>query len=297
MKNDGAMSPEGEISNVTDTALWVATFRGHEGERRDAAFDDPLANLLAGTRGCKIAAAMPRSAIVAWALIIRTVAIDRLLLEALATGIDCVLNLGAGLDTRPYRMSLPSALRWIEVDFPNIVELKNSQLSERTPACRIERVGLDLLDRSARDALFARLGPETKNTLVISEGVLPYLSNGDVARLAGDLYSIPSFKNWIMDFDNAGKRRMPRVWEKRLRAAPFVFQVVDWFEFFKQSGWHPARVITSAEQSAKLDRPYPFAFPLGLIMYALPSSVRGKILSLSGAVMMRKHPPKGDALT
>ncbi|HEV7612496.1 MAG TPA: class I SAM-dependent methyltransferase [Steroidobacteraceae bacterium] len=291
MKNRRAIR-DGEISNVSDTALWVATFRGQEGERKDAAFHDPLATLLAGTRGRQIAASMPRSAVVAWAMIVRTAAIDRLINESLATGIDCVLNLGAGLDTRPYRMALPSALRWIEVDFPNIVELKNSQLAERPPACRVERVELDLSDRSSRKAVFAQLGSESKNALVISEGVLPYLSNDEVASLAGDLYSTPSFRNWIMDFDNAGKRRMPRVWEKRLRAAPFLFQVADWFDFFKQSGWLPHRLITSAEQSAKIHRPYPFAFPLGLIMRALPAPVRGRILSLSGAVMMRKQEPQ-----
>jgi methyltransferase (TIGR00027 family) len=281
---------EGEITNVSDTALWVATFRGHEGERKNPAFHDPLAAHLSGSRGRQIAASMPRSAVVAWAVIVRTAAIDRLLLESLSAGIDCVLNLGAGLDTRPYRMSLPSALRWIEVDFPSIIELKDSQLLQRTPACRVERVALDVSDCSSRKALFERLGSESKNALIISEGVLPYLSNGDVASLAADLYSTPCCQNWIMDFDNAGKRRMPRAWEKRLRAAPFRFQVADWFEFFKQSGWHPQRIITSAEESAQLRRPYPFAFPLGLLMHALPASVRQKILSLSGAVMMRKQP-------
>jgi methyltransferase (TIGR00027 family) len=287
MKNRRS-SRAGEISNVSDTALWVATLRGLEGERKDAAFHDPLATQLSGSRGRQIAASMPRSAVVAWSMIIRTAAIDRLVSESLATGIDCVLNLGAGLDTRPYRMSLPPALRWIEVDFPNIVESKNSQLSALTPGCRVERVALDLSDCSSRNALFERLGSESKNALIISEGVLPYLSNEDVASLAEDLHSTACFKNWIMDFDNAGKRRMPRVWKKRLRAAPFRFQVADWFEFFKKSGWHPHRIITSAQQSVQIRRPYPFAFPLGLIMHVLPASVREKVLSLSGAVMMRK---------
>ena len=289
MKNSARIC-EGEIRNVCDTALWVATFRGQESERKNPAFHDPLAAELSGTRGRQIAASMPRTAVVAWAVIVRTAAIDRLLLESLSAGIDCVLNLGAGLDTRPYRMSLPSALRWIEVDFPNIVELKNSQLAQRTPACRVERVALDLSNRSSRNALFERLESESKNALVISEGVLPYLSNGDVTSLAADLYSTPCFRNWIMDFDNSGKRQMPRAWEKRLRAAPFRFQVSDWFEFFKQSGWRPHRIVTSAEESAQIRRPYPFAFPLGLLMHALPASVRQKILSLSGAAIMRKQP-------
>ena len=80
-------------------------------------------------------------------MVVRTSAIDRLIYEALQSGIDTVLNLGAGLDTRPYRMNLPADLQWIEVDFPNIVELKNATLVEHRPVCELERVGMDLLDR------------------------------------------------------------------------------------------------------------------------------------------------------
>ena len=284
------MSKSSEISHVSDTALWVASLRGREGERADSGFHDPLATMLAGIRGRKIAGAMPRSALVAWSMAVRTTAIDLLINDALKMEIDSVLNLGAGLDTRPYRMSLPTRLRWIEVDFPNIVELKDAALQGHRPACQVERVGLNLLDRPSRNQMLARYGSQNDNTLVIAEGVIPYFSNSDAAALAADLASITPFRHWIMDFDNAGKRRMPRAWEKRLKSAPFLFQVADWFEFFKQFAWQPSRVITSAEQSEAINRPYPWSFPLGLIMHALPASVRRKILSLSGAVLMRRQP-------
>jgi methyltransferase (TIGR00027 family) len=282
------MKPKDDISGVADTALWVAALRGQEGQRSDAVLHDPLATLLAGPRGRKIAASMPGSAIVAWSIVVRTSAIDRLINEALATGIDCVLNLGAGLDTRPYRMDLPSHIRWIEIDFPHIIELKNSGLLGHKPACRVERVGVNLLDRSIRNGLLERIGSETKNALLIAEGMIPYFSNDDVASFARDLHAIASFRNWILDFDNAGKRQMPREWKKRMRAAPFLFEVADWFDFFRQFGWHPCKVITSAEQSEKINRPYPFAFPLGFLMNLLPATARQKILSLSGAVSLQK---------
>jgi len=35
-----------------------------------------------------------------------------------------VVNLAAGLDARPYRMSLPASLQWIEVDLPEILAYK-----------------------------------------------------------------------------------------------------------------------------------------------------------------------------
>ncbi len=285
------MTAGSEISSVADTALWVATLRAEEGKRPDAVFRDPLGALLAGARGRMIADSMPRSAVVAWGLVVRTSAIDLLIDEALATGIDCVVNLGAGLDTRPYRMRLPADLRWIEIDFPKIVELKTSALIEHEPACRVERVGLDLLDRASRKAILEKFGSETKNALLIAEGVIPYFSNDDAAGLAKELYAIASFRHWILDFDNAGTRPMPREWEKRLRAAPFLFQVDDWFDFFRKFGWHPSRTITSAEQSDEIKRPYPFAFPLGFVMRVLPASVRRHILSLSGAVSLQKQRP------
>jgi methyltransferase (TIGR00027 family) len=289
-----AMTDSGKISNVSDTALWVATFRGNEGERADAAFHDPLAAMLAGSRGRKIAASMPRSAVAAWAMVVRTSAIDALIGEALKMGIDAVVNLGAGLDTRPYRLPLPARLRWVEIDFPHIVESKDAALREHTPTCRVERVGLDLLNCAARHELFARLGSETLHTLVIAEGVIPYFSNADAATLAADIFAVPSFRHWIMDFDNAGERPMPRAWAKRMAAAPFLFQAPNWFEFFKRFDWYPHRVITSTEQSETIKRPYPRAFPLGFIMHALPASVRRKILDLSGAALMQKRPSHAD---
>lgn len=62
-----------------------------------------------------------------WVLTIRTVAIDRLIVMAIENGVDTVINLGAGLDTRPYRMKLPSLLRWIEVDFPHMIDYLSSE--------------------------------------------------------------------------------------------------------------------------------------------------------------------------
>jgi O-methyltransferase involved in polyketide biosynthesis len=38
------------IRNVSDTALWVATYRALESERPDALFNDPFARRLAGVR-------------------------------------------------------------------------------------------------------------------------------------------------------------------------------------------------------------------------------------------------------
>jgi methyltransferase (TIGR00027 family) len=282
------MVGQSDIRDVSDTALWIATVRAAEGERPDAVFQDPLAALLAGERGRRISRSLSRSAMVSWGVVARTCAIDRLVDEALQAGVDTVLNLGAGLDTRPYRMKLPPHLNWIEVDFPVIVEAKHARLIGYEPACSIERVGMDLLDPLARGEFLARCAATSKKTLVITEGVISYFSNEEVASLAADLHSIPPIGFWIQDFDNAGQRSMPRGWAEKLKAAPFRFQPGDWFAFFKNTSWETHRVITLAEESKRINRPYPLDFPFGLIMRALPKEMSQKILGLSGAVMMRK---------
>jgi methyltransferase (TIGR00027 family) len=275
------------ITHVSDTALWVATYRAQEGRRAGAAFDDPLASILAGERGRAIARSISRATMIGWGMIIRTSAIDRLINDALKAGVDTVLNLGAGLDTRPYRMKLPAALRWVEVDFPNIVEMKNATLVGHQPVCTVERVGMDLLDRPSRNILLARYGETSKNILVITEGVLSYFSIHEVATLASELHAVPGIRFWIQDFDNAGQRRLPRGWAAKLKAAPILFKVNDWFGFFEQYGWRPSQVITSLEESQRINRPYPIDFPFGLVLRALPKSMRQKIQSLTGAVLMQ----------
>lgn len=282
------MADDSRISSVADTALWVAALRAQEAERSDPALTDSLASMLAGERGRKIARSMPHAAMVAWAVVMRASATDRLINEAVQTGIDTVINLGAGLDTRPYRMQLPADIRWVEVDLPMIIELKNAKLRDYKSVCKVERIAVDLLDVPSRNEVLARYAASSRNALVITEGLLPYFSNEDAGALARDLFALPSIGLWIQDFDNAGKRGMPRRWIKKLRAAPFLFRVGNWFAFFQECGWRPRKIITSAEESETLGRPYPFSFPLGLLMYSLPGEVRRKILSVTGAALFQK---------
>jgi DNA invertase Pin-like site-specific DNA recombinase len=56
------------IENVSDTAFWVAHYRALETKRSDALFHDPLADVLAGDHGHKIARAMPMPFMTAWAI-------------------------------------------------------------------------------------------------------------------------------------------------------------------------------------------------------------------------------------
>src|SRR4051812_36718837 len=118
-----------QIDDVSDTALWVAAYRAAESERVDALFRDALAGRLAGERGRALAATMPGGAQFSWSIVVRTRVIDRYVSDAVAAGYDAVVNIGAGLDTRPYRLALPASLQWFEIDLPSMVSYKNAALA------------------------------------------------------------------------------------------------------------------------------------------------------------------------
>src|SRR5258708_3423799 len=133
------MSSE-SLRNISDTALWVAQYRVMETERPDAIFRDPLAKKLVGDRGEAIVRKM-KVAGFAWPMIVRTAVMDEIILREIRdSGVDCVLNLAAGLDTRPYRLPLPKTLRWIEADLPDILAYKTEKLAGEAPVCRLARV-------------------------------------------------------------------------------------------------------------------------------------------------------------
>ncbi|MBX2989107.1 MAG: class I SAM-dependent methyltransferase [Bdellovibrionaceae bacterium] len=250
----------GSIQHVSDTALWVAHYRAVETERPDALFQDPYARALVGDKGRQIAERMKAvGSQVSWSLSIRTHVIDRYIQDLIAGDVDLVLNLGAGLDTRPYRMALPESLLWIEVDYPHMIQHKEKILGAEKPRCRLERVPLDLADRPKRQALLREIAARSKKILVLTEGVIPYLHEQQVAELAEDLRAHPGFRFWIAEYfaKESYRHLQSPARMKQMRNAPFVFFPEDWFGFFKTHGWVPRDIKYLDEESLRLGRPVP----------------------------------------
>ncbi|HTQ62871.1 MAG TPA: SAM-dependent methyltransferase [Candidatus Solibacter sp.] len=244
------------IRNVSDTARWVAVYRARETERPDAHFRDPFARRLAGERGEQIAKSMPLGRDNDWSMITRTVLGDDLIKGQIQEGVDMVINLAAGLDARPYRMQIPPSVHWIEVDLPEILSYKEEILRDEKPVCSLERIRLDLSDAFARRELFAQLGSRSKKALIISEGLLIYLTPNDVAGLAKDLAAPASFQSWILDIASPGLLRMlaKRIAKQLHQAAPFKFAPPEGPDFFIPYGWKPVDVRSLLKNAARLKR-------------------------------------------
>jgi len=244
------------IRNVSDTARWVAVYRAQETERPDAIFRDPFARRLAGSRGEQIARSMPLGGDNAWSMITRTYLIDEFVHAEVRRGTDMVVNLAAGLDSRPYRMSLPASLQWVEVDLPEILTYKEEILRDEKPACKLERIRLDLSDLAARHRLFADLATRARRVLLITEGLLIYLTPEAVAELAEDLSVPPGFHSWILDIASPGLLRMlaRRMSANLKQTAPFRFAPREGPAFFKPCGWKLVEVQSLLQNAARLHR-------------------------------------------
>ena len=232
---------------------------------------DPFARALAGERGEQIARALAFGDDNAWSFVARTWLFDRFVTRLVQHGADMIVNLAAGLDTRPYRMALPRELHWVEVDLDDILDYKEAVLGDATPVCELERVRLDLSNEDGRRGLFADLGRRAKRIAVIAEGLVIYLMPDAVRQLADDLAKPPAFQHWVLDLASPGLlETMKQSAGSAMNdaGAPFLFAPPEGPPFFSAHGWQPIEVRSLLKAAAKLER-----LPLALRMFAtLPES-------------------------
>jgi methyltransferase (TIGR00027 family) len=236
------MQPEAhEIAHVSDTALMTAACRALETERADGLVRDPFAARLAGDRGMAILRAIDRMEIMCFGIAMRSRYLDQLVLDTVSgEGIGTVLSVGAGLDTRPWRLELPATLRWVEVDFPAMLDYKDSVMDGIGAKCRRERLAADVNEAAGRENVFATAGDGP--TLLITEGLLMYLPAATIEALAGNTVS-----HWILDAVSGEVARRMRMDSyqaiENVRAADHLdgVQILD---VLRRHGWTDVRFLS-----------------------------------------------------
>lgn len=248
------------IQHVSDTSIWVAHYRAAESERPDSLFKDPYAQILVGDQAPSIESMRSETTKwTRWAVVMRTYIIDRMIRDLISKGVTTFVNLGAGLDSRPYRMNLGPHIQWIEVDFPHVIEHKRTRLEKFTPSCKLKSIALDLSNRELRQSRFAELAGEYPQIAVLTEGILPYLTQDQVSELSEDLRAYPNFRYWIAEYISPKSYRYLQD-PKRMRAlknAPFQFYPKGWMGFFEGRGWKLMQAQYYSDVSEKLGRPSP----------------------------------------
>jgi O-methyltransferase involved in polyketide biosynthesis len=185
-------------------------------------------------------------------------------------------------------MDLRPELRWVEVDLPEVVEYKESVIGGEKPACSLERVRLDLADRSARCDLFDRLGHESKRALIITEGLLTYLAPDEVGALAEDLARPISFQSWVLELSSPGLLELiQKQFGPELSRSGMAFQFgpAEGPAFFGRHGWKPVEVRSMLKTARRLKQLSPWMWVLSL--FPEPVGAQGS-RPWSGVVLLSK---------
>ena len=168
-------------AGVAMTALGVALVRVRETARPDRLYADPLA-------GVFLAAARPGFDADRWVRLERLAeqfyegrtlavkAVDEHIREVAASDCPQIVLLGAGLDTRAFRLDLPPETTFFEVDLPELFDFKESVLNAHRahPICARRVVAADLCGDWER-VLLARGFRADLPTAWVDEGVLGYV--------------------------------------------------------------------------------------------------------------------------
>ena len=85
------------------------------------------------------------------------------------------LDLGAGLDTRVFRLDPPAGVDWYDVDFPEIIAARERLLPPRAHA---HGIGADLTDPAWLDGV-----PGDRPAVIVADGLLAFLTPDDMTAL------------------------------------------------------------------------------------------------------------------
>lgn len=266
------MSVTVQLERVQDTARWAAAARAQESARKDALFNDRFAKRFVG-RDMPVMLELCRRVGGTWPIVARTVLIDELVRSGVAAGADAVINLAAGFDTRAYRLELPASLTWLDVDQSDVLADKAQVLAAERAHCSVEQRAVDLADAAERHALWAELRPRFQRPIVITEGLLYYLSDEQALTLARELHDLRP-QRWIFDLHNAAVRDMiqKRTGGALSGTARMHFGPENGARVFEPLGWKIDSVSSSAKTAGRLRR-LPFLMSL---LVRLPAPTYGK---------------------
>ena len=138
--------------------------------------------------------------------------IDDLLRERLRVQPDLpVVLVGAGFDTRAFRLG---GGRWLELDHPSVVALKDAKLPAAQSPNPLQRASIDFASERLADKLAAWAG--TPSAVVVMEGVSMYLNPEQLRATTHTLRQLLPRHTLLCDLINA---TFVRRYSKRLRQA------------------------------------------------------------------------------
>ncbi len=246
---------DNRVAEVSFTSQLMAANRAFESQRRDRLFDDPFAEQLAGTKAMQVvipkaeeyeAQGRPYVAV-------RTRFFDDFLLQSSHT-VHQVVLLGAGMDTRAYRLDWQPSTHLYEIDRASVLDYKENILKEAAPKCTRHTIAADLRSDWVQPLIESGYRPEEPSVWLL-EGLLYYLSNSEVSALmkaidsltvVGSGFAADVINDTILD----GSDALAQYWQSSCNEPE---------TFFAKFGWS-AQAIQPGEEGASFGR-FTFVFP------------------------------------
>jgi len=111
-------------------------------------------------------------------IICRTRYIDDVLINAIKEGVGTVVNLGAGMDTRAFRIPGIENIQYFELDFPEVLKAKRVYINKNIGALpsNLSMVPVDFNSQDPGEELKKAGYTLSSKTFFIWEGVIQYIS-------------------------------------------------------------------------------------------------------------------------
>jgi methyltransferase (TIGR00027 family) len=238
-----------KAQQASRTAQYMALFRALETARRPSQrlFSDPYATrFLSGS--LRVTAGLATLGLVrplCWLVdqswpharssgVVRTRLIDDMVADALAAGAQQLVLLGAGFDSRPYRLAETAAVAVFEVDHPATQQAKRARLGSalRAREWPVHFVAVDFETDDLAFALLAAGFDPQRRSIVLWEGVLSYLTAESVDRTIRILATLCASRSQLVftywhrgALDGSLRSAEATRWMARVRSSgePFTF--------------------------------------------------------------------------
>jgi methyltransferase (TIGR00027 family) len=174
----------------------------------------------------------------------RTHHMDQVLRHEVAVGIDALVILGAGYDTRAYRMAELAELRVYEVDHPATSREKQSRLAKAlgSAPANVAFIEADLARQNLLDQLAAHRHERSSRTLFLLSGVSMYLSAEAMGSLLDQVAAHTSERTSLLfDYVDAG-----------VFTEPGLYYGKEWLSRAAKAGEEPKWGIPKGEAGALL---------------------------------------------
>lgn len=247
---------EAKEVEVSFTAKVMAAIRAIETHRPGALFIDPFAELLAGADAIEAA----RPGVEAYAqqgrpfVSVRTRFFDDFLM-AHSHNTRQVVLLGAGLDTRAFRLNWEAGTRVYEIDCSEVLHYKEAILAAIQPQCHRYSICANLTDFHWSQLLLERGYQPSERSIWLCEGLLYYLNSTDVDQLLTTIQNLTIAESWFgADMNNS----------------VVVNGSADWAKYWQFSCDHPESFLANYGWKASVLQPGEAGASFGRFTYRFP---------------------------